>query len=168
MNPRKNEVRKTWIAALLWLVLIAIESTDWLSSSGTSRILYPIFHFLTGVDPIRFEVWNYFIRKAGHVCGYFGLSLLLYRSWRATIPLAERRRWSVKWSRIAFFMTTLVACLDEWHQTYIPSRSGDVKDVLLDSSAALAAQLVILAVLRGRGPAGRKQATQVEGSTELG
>jgi VanZ family protein len=142
---------------ILWLILIAIESTDWLSSSNTSRILYPVLHFIFQVTPARFEVWNYYIRKTGHVCGYFGLSFLLYRSWRATIPLMERRRWSVKWSRIAFFMTALVACLDEFHQTYIPSRTGTLRDVLLDSFAALAAQLVILALLRGRGPTGRKQ-----------
>ena len=161
MNPRKNQVSKTWLAAALWLILIAIESTDWLSSSNTSRILYPILHFLTGVDPIRFLVWNYYIRKAGHFLGYFGLSLLLYRSWRASIPLLERRRWSVKWSRIAFAMTALVACLDEWHQTYLPSRSGDLKDVVLDCTAALLAQVLILAVLRGRGPAGRDKVKQI-------
>jgi VanZ family protein len=144
------------------LTLIAIESTDWLSSSNTSRILYPVLHFLFNVTPARFEVWNFYIRKTGHVCGYFGLSFLLYRAWRATIPLIERRRWSVKWSRIAFLMTALVACLDEWHQTYIPSRTGRVQDVLLDSSAALAAQLGILLWLRGRGPAGRKQIAAAE------
>jgi len=114
-------------------------------------------HFIFNVTPARFEIWNFYIRKTGHVCGYFGLSFLLYRSWRATIPLMERRRWSVKWSRIAFSMTVLVACLDEFHQTYIPSRTGTLHDVLLDSSAALAAQLVILLWLRGRGPAGRKE-----------
>jgi VanZ family protein len=156
VNRRKKEIWKAWLAAILWLILIAIESTDWFSSSNTSRILYPVLHFLFNVDPVRFEVWNFYIRKTGHVCGYFGLSLLLYRSWRATIPLAERRRWSVKWSRVALFMTVLVACLDEWHQTYIPSRTGTVKDILLDSSAAVLAQLIILAVLRGRGPGGRK------------
>jgi len=161
VNPRKNEIRKTWIAAILWLILIAIESSDWLSSGNTSRFLYPILHFLTGVDTVRFAVWNFYIRKVGHVCGYFGLSLLLYRSWRATIPLLERRRWSVKWSRVAFFMTVLVASADEWHKSHIPSRTGTVHDVLLDSMAALAAQLFILAMLRGRGPAGRKPAQPV-------
>jgi VanZ family protein len=146
----------------LWLSLIAIESTDWLSSSNTSRILYPVLHFIFNVTPVRFEVWNFYIRKTGHVCGYFGLSFFLYRAWRATIPLMERRRWSVKWSRVAFFMTALVACLDKWHQTHIPSRTGRVQDVLLDSSAALAAQLMILLWLRGRGPAGRKQIAAAE------
>ncbi|HKD02812.1 MAG TPA: VanZ family protein, partial [Terriglobales bacterium] len=49
----------------------------------------------------------------------------------------------VEWAGIAFFMTALVACLDEWHQTFLPSRTGTLHDVLLDSTAAFAAQLMI-------------------------
>ena len=48
------------------------------------------------------------------------------------------------------FMTALVACLDEWHQTYLPSRTGSLRDVLLDSTAALVAQLVIFLFLKAR------------------
>jgi VanZ family protein len=47
-------------------------------------------------------------------------------------------------------MTALVACLDEWHQTYLPSRTGTLHDVLLDSVAALVAQIVLFAILRSR------------------
>jgi VanZ family protein len=142
LNSARKEIYKTWIAAGLWLLLIAVESTDWLSASNTSRILYPFLHWLTGVDPFSFMFWNFYIRKTGHVFGYFGLSLLLFRAWKATIPV-QAARWSIEWARIAFFMTALVACLDEWHQTFIPSRTGSLHDVLLDSSAAFAAQVVI-------------------------
>jgi hypothetical protein len=142
LNTARKEIYKTWIAAGLWLLLIAIESTDWLSASNTSRILYPLLHWLTGVDPFTFMFWNFYIRKTGHVVGYFGLSLLLFRAWKATIPV-QAARWSIEWARIAFFMTALVACLDEWHQTFIPSRTGSLHDVVLDSTAAFAAQIVI-------------------------
>jgi VanZ family protein len=33
--------------------------------------------------------------------------------------------------------------MDEWHQSYIPSRTGTWHDVLLDSSAALVALILI-------------------------
>jgi VanZ family protein len=125
------------------MILIAIESTDWFSAANTSRILYPVLHFLTGVDPIRFLVWNYYIRKVGHFVGYFGLSYLLFRSWRATLPVPNMPGWSLAWARISFFMTALVACLDEWHQAHLASRSGTLSDVALDGSAALVAQVVI-------------------------
>jgi VanZ family protein len=40
-------------------------------------------------------------------------------------------------------MSALVASLDEWHQTLLPSRTGVLSDVVLDSFAALTAQVVI-------------------------
>jgi VanZ family protein len=143
LTPARKEIYKAWIAAGLWLMLIGIESTDWLSAGNTSRFLYPLLHWLTGVDPFTFLSWNSFLRKTGHVVGYFLLSLLLFRAWRASIPVFHAGRWSLPWARIAFFMTALVASLDEWHQTFIPSRTGTLHDVLLDSAAALLAQLLI-------------------------
>ena len=142
--------------ARLWLGLIAVESTNLLSAANTSRILYPIFHFFTGVDPVRFVLWDYYIRKTGHFVGYFGLSVLLFRAWRATLPFASSSRWSMQWARISFLMTALVASLDEWHQTYLTSRSGSLYDVLLDGFAALAAQILILLLLNSK----RTSATQ--------
>jgi VanZ family protein len=131
------------------MVVIAIESTSYLSSDQTSRFLYPILHYLIGLDWKRFIVWHHYIRKTGHFVGYFILSTLLFRAWKATLSLAAA--WALRWSAIAFFMSAVVASLDEWHQTYIPSRTGAVSDVLLDSSAALTAQIVIYLFLRAKG-----------------
>jgi len=147
LTPDQKQLLKTWIAALLWIALIAIESTDWLSAEHTSRILYPILHFLIGLDLVRFQVWHHYIRKAGHFVGYFALSFLLFRAWRATLHLPWAPRWGLRWATIAFFMSVLVASLDEWHQTFIPSRTGALSDVLLDSSAALTAQVLIFLFL---------------------
>ena len=49
-------------------------------------------------------------------------------------------------------MTALVASLDEWHQTYLPKRTGTLHDVLLDSMAALLVQGVLFVILRSREP----------------
>ena len=38
--------------------------------------------------------------------------------------------------------------MDEWHQSYIPTRTGAVSDVILDSTAALVAQVVIFFFLQ--------------------
>jgi VanZ family protein len=46
----------------------------------------------------------------------------------------------------------LVASLDEWHQSYLPNRTGSVWDVLLDCSGAIALQLVVYIYLRMRQP----------------
>ena len=150
MNSSQKQILKTWAAAGLWLGLIAVESTSWLSADNTSRILYPIFHFFTGVDPIRFQVWDYYIRKVGHFVGYFGLSWLLFRAWRLT--LSRPVNWSINWAAIALIMSAFVAALDEWHQTHLVSRTGSLHDVLLDSTAALAAQILIFYWMRRREP----------------
>jgi VanZ family protein len=136
-------VWKAWIPALLWLGFITIESTSILSSENTGKVLYPLLHFLLGLDPFRFVAWHFVLRKTGHVIGYGTLSILLFRAWRATIPVRCTPRWSIVWARTAFSMTMLVASLDEWHQTFLPSRTGSMRDVLLDIAAALATQVFL-------------------------
>ena len=138
------------MAALLWIGLIVMESTDTFSSAHTQHFLYPVFHFLTGVDKVAFEVWNGHIRKLGHFVGYATLSVLLFFAWRTTLRVREVTAWAWRWAATAFFMSALVASLDEWHQFYIPSRTGAIRDVFLDSAAALTAQLAIALWLHWR------------------
>jgi VanZ family protein len=135
---------------VIWLIVIAIESTTLLSGDETSRILWPILHYVFGVDAASFPTWHFYIRKVGHVVGYAILSWVLFTSWRATLPVQGARQWAMRWARIAFFMSALVASLDEWHQAYLPSRTGAFHDVVLDSSAALLAQIIIYCWIRSR------------------
>ena len=69
-----------WLWVVLWLGVITIESTSALSSENTSRFLYPVLHYLFGIDPLGFATWHFFIRKTGHVFGYGMLSWLLFRA----------------------------------------------------------------------------------------
>lgn len=141
-----------WLPSVIWLAVIATESTNLGSSEHTGRILYPIFHYLFGMSPQRFEILHVILRKAGHFVGYATLSLLLFRSWRGTFPRLSTR-WCLQWATLAFVCTVLVASLDEFHQSFLPSRTGMFRDVVLDSSAALFAQIVLFAILRRRNAA---------------
>jgi len=143
LNSDQHSALMAWIAAILWLIVIAIESTALLSAANTSRILYPLLHFLFGLDWMRFERWHFYIRKTGHVIGYGTLSFLLFRAWRATLPDMTNAKWAPRWSVVAVLGTALVASLDEWHQTFIPSRTGRWQDVVLDTCAGIAAQIII-------------------------
>ena len=147
MTPDRKEIVKTWIAAGLWMLLIVIESTDMLSAEHTGRFLYPLLHYLMGMDLARFAVVHHYIRKLGHFVGYFTLSFFLFRAWRATLHLPWAPRWALRWAAIAFTMSAVVASLDEWHQSFIPSRTGVFSDVVLDSCAALTAQVLIFLFL---------------------
>ncbi len=122
----------------MWLTVIVVESTNLGSSEHTGRILYPIFRFLFEMGPAQFAVWHALFRKTGHFVGYFTLSVLLFRSWRASFPRLSTR-WCLQWATLAFLCTSLVAMLDEWHQSFFASRNGTFRDVILDSSAGLVA-----------------------------
>jgi len=155
LSSDPHHVLKAWIAAILWLIVIAIESTAYLSAHNTSRFLYPLLHYLFALDWDRFEHWHFFIRKGGHVFGYGLLSFLLFRAWRETLPVLNGARWTFRWANIAVLGTALVASLDEWHQSYIPSRTGSVYDVMLDTCAGIGAQILVFLWMTLR--ASRKQ-----------
>jgi VanZ family protein len=147
----RSEIWKPWLAAALWLGLIAFESTDWLSSGHTGSLLYSLAVRLFGpINPISFDIFHHYLRKTGHVFGYAMLSLLFFRAWRATLPKINLAHWSFQWSAIAWVSTVAVASLDEWHQTFLPSRTGTIRDVFLDSAAAVAMQVLLWLLLRGR------------------
>jgi VanZ family protein len=138
-----------WLPSAIWLAVIITESTNLGSSEHTGQILYPIFHFLFNMDATRFATWHAVLRKTGHFVGYFTLSVLLFRSWRASFPRLSTQ-WCVQWSTLAVLGTSLVATLDEWHQTLLPSRTGTVRDVILDSCAGLVAQIILFVILQKR------------------
>lgn len=142
---------RVWLPSAIWLAVIVAESTNLGSSEHTSRILYPIFRLLFEMDPARFAVWNALLRKTGHFVGYFTLSVLLFRSWRATFPRLSTR-WCLQWATLAFLCTSLVAILDEWHQSFLLSRTGTFRDVFLDGSAGFVAQITLFAILRMQRP----------------
>ena len=152
LTSSTKRILKVWLPSVFWLAVIATESTNLGSSEHTQRILYPLFHYLFGTDRQRFEIWHVVLRKTGHFVGYATLSVLLFRSWRGTFPRLSTR-WCLQWATLAFACTALVAALDEFHQSFLPSRTGTFRDVVLDSTAALTAQIAIFVILRRREPA---------------
>jgi VanZ family protein len=147
LNPSARQILKAWYLSAIWLGVIALESSNLGSSEYTSRILYPMFHFLFAIDLLEFAAWHHILRKTGHFVGYFTLSVFLFRSWRATFP-GFGTRWALPWAVMAFVGTVLVASLDEWHQSFLPSRTSAFSDVVLDSTAGLIAQIAMFFALR--------------------
>ena len=148
VHSDRHELLKAWIAAILWLIVICIESTSYLSAHNTSRFLYPLLHFLFGLSHAEFEKWHFLIRKGGHVLGYGVLSLFLFRAWRETLPRLGNPKWTARWTAIALVGTAFVASLDEWHQSFLPSRTGRWQDVVLDTCGGICAQVVMFLYLR--------------------
>jgi VanZ family protein len=159
VSSHRHQLLKAWIAAILWLIVICVESTSYMSSHNTSRILYPLLHYLLGISYARFEPFHHLLRKAGHVFGYGLLSFLLFRAWRETLPMKGNPKWTFRWSSLAVLGTALVASLDEWHQSFLPSRTGRWQDVVLDTSAGIGVQILLFLFWRwSRRPAAAAEA----------
>ena len=135
----------------MWIGLITFESTDYMSAQNTGSILYSLLTRLFGeINFYDFLYWHHYLRKAGHVVGYGMLGLLLLRGFRATF--ANRGQWFGRAAVFAWLGTAFVAAMDEWHQSFLPSRTGVFSDVLLDSAAGLTALVFAYLALRRSKP----------------
>ena len=150
VNVQPGRKLLLWLPTVIWLGVIASFSTDLFSASHTGSILWRILHAIfPGISLHTFRTIHFFVRKTAHFCTYGLLGAFAFYSWRATFP--EPRRWSFKWSGLALALTLVVASLDEYHQTFIPSRTGTVHDVILDMVGAVFFQIIILVFTISRG-----------------
>ena len=137
---------KYWMPAILWMALIFVGSTDILSAEHTTRFLVP---FLRWFDPqISLSALNAIqlgIRKLGHVTEYAILAVLLWRAFRGG---AWRTPMSILFG-IVLIGCGIFAASDEFHQSFVSSRTASGNDVLIDISGALIG-LAICIVVAGR------------------
>ena len=147
MTASRPNLVRAWWPAVVWIGLITFESTDFFSSEHTGSLLYTLLTRLFGqINFYDFLIFHHYLRKTGHVVGYGMLSLLLLRGWRAT--LGRVHTLLLRMALLSWLGTAFVAAMDEWHQSYIPSRTGTVWDVALDSVAGVAFLLVAYFWLR--------------------
>jgi VanZ family protein len=139
-----------WLPAALSVVMIVLESTATMSASNTSQWLYPFWVKLFG--PISSAQWDevhHLIRKTGHFVGYGIVSLAFFYSWRQTLYRMAVKHWTL-WRRasvLAVGCTLVVASLDEYHQSFLPSRTASPVDVGIDLCGAIAFQLILLLII---------------------
>ncbi len=74
------------------------------------------------------HVVNFSFFKTLHVLEYGLLTLLFFRAFFLTSKLAYE-----KMIAISIFLTILYSISDEIHQTFVPTRSGQPRDVLIDA-----------------------------------
>jgi VanZ family protein len=135
---------KYWMPTILWMVLIFVGSTDILSAEHTSRFLVP---FLRWLDPqISWATLNAIqiaVRKLGHVTEYAILAALLWRALRG--GAAWRTKMSILVG-VVLIGCGVFAASDEFHQSFIPSRTSSFHDVMIDICGALIGLAICIAV----------------------
>ena len=134
-----------WLPVLLGIAVIMLESTEWFGSNHTSGPLRRVFEALFGhVSEARWEILHHHIRKSGHFLGYGLIGLAWLRAWWMTLPQSS----FLPDALLALLGTAMVASCDEWHQSYLPNRTGTPWDVLLDCCGALTLQLAVYIFMR--------------------
>ena len=139
-----------WLPLMIWMVVIFGASADTRSSERTSRILEPFMRWLKpditseSIDAVRLVV-----RKAAHVAEFAVLGWLL---WRALYRPKQHdsRPWSYRAAAAALGIAILYAAADEFHQSFVPNRTGSVKDVCIDTAGAVLGLICVRLCYRSR------------------
>lgn len=126
---------KLWLPVLLWMGVIFFMSTDTGSAAHTSRFLGPLLHWLKpDLTRAQFETVQFFVRKAGHLTEYALLAILLARAFFASWAAMLRRPVT---AALVLGIAVMYAASDEWHQSFVPSRTASAGDVAIDAVGAL-------------------------------
>lgn len=139
-----------WLPVVIWLATIFVGSTDLMSSSHTSRFIRPFLRWLVpGISESAIETVQAVVRKGGHMSEYAVLTLLLWHAVRRP-RWGERRPWSSAEAARILLLAILCAAFDEFHQSFVPSREGAVRDVGFDTLGSILALAFIYALGRWR------------------
>jgi VanZ family protein len=145
---------KYWLPLLIWIGVIFVGSTDLMSAEHTSRFLVPILRWLKpDMAPETIRSVHIVMRKCAHVAEYAILALLLWRALRS--GSAVRAKMSMLVAAVLLGCAVFAAS-DEFHQSFVKSRTPSIRDVLLDIVGALVG-LLICATFAHRHP---KRTTQ--------
>jgi len=137
---------KYWLPLLVWLGVIFLGSTSLMSAEHTSRLIVPMLLWLKpGLSPKTIWIILVIMRKCAHVTEYAILALLLWRALRSGPTLRTKLP--------TLFSAVLLACAvfaasDEFHQSFVKSRTPSVGDVLLDVVGALFGLLICASFAR--------------------
>jgi VanZ family protein len=129
-----------------WLCFIFFASTNSFSAANTSQIIGPLLHWLfPRISEAAFDEVHFLVRKTAHFTEYALLALLTARAFRTSPRPPLSRRWWLA----SFALVAVVALLDEYHQTFVPSRTASIYDSFLDMTGGATA-LVCLALWLAR------------------
>jgi len=136
-----------WLPIIIWLALIFVGSTDLMSVEHTSRFIGPFLRwFDPTISPFTILRVQFFMRKLAHVSEYAVLAVLLYRAFVHT-ALKGRRALS---AGLVLLLCAAYAATDEFHQSFVPSRTASVRDVMIDICGATLAVMLYWSIATRR------------------
>lgn len=133
----------TWRARLgrygpvvAWACFVLFASSSSFSASNTSRIIRPLLLWLfPEISEASLQHVHFLVRKTAHFTEYALLALLAARAFRTS----SRVKLFQLWWLASFALVACVSLLDEYHQSFVPSRTGTIYDSLLDMAGGATA-----------------------------
>ena len=90
-------------------------------------------------SPESLETIHYITRKLAHFTEYAILGFLAARAFRTSPRSAISQRWFL----ICATLVVVYALMDEYHQSFVPSRTASLFDSLIDMAGGLTALLIV-------------------------
>ena len=130
------------IILILWMCLIFFFSSQNADeSTKTSGIFDNIINIVFKDDSVKPTV-KYVVRKIAHFTEYCILAILVLN------VIKDYTSITYKTLIIAFILCALYAASDEWHQTFVDGRAGQLFDVFIDSCGVLTGLILYKYVIK--------------------
>ena len=145
LPPRSKKRLSRYGPLVLWATLIFVGSTSVLSASHTSALLRVFLWIFPQASEATLGTIHFLIRKAGHFTEYAILALLAAHAFRTSSRELLRTRWF--W--LSLLLVVVYALGDEFHQSFVPSRTASIYDSMIDTFGGLTA-LAFLTIRKHR------------------
>lgn len=124
----------------LWIGVIFFLSSNSGSMTETSSFIEPILRFLFPNSPAEtIQFYHGHIRKGAHLTEYAVLAFLAFRAFSRS---SGRGLVTLRYI-LPLVLVAVIACLDEFNQSFEVSRTSSGWDVLLDIAGGAAMILVL-------------------------
>jgi len=130
----------SWLPSILVMIIIFSFSSSVADDSSrtslglTERVIYVIEHIADisiEEGSVAYNTVHHIVRKAGHFLEFMALGCTFVLPYSLII----KRKWLV--FILSEMSSVFYACTDEFHQLFVEGRSGNLKDVGIDSTGAL-------------------------------
>ncbi len=129
-----GRVLSRYLPLVIWLAFISYASSDSFNAGNTSRIIGPLVLWLfPNTSPETMTTIHFITRKLAHFTEYAILGFLAARAFRT----------SPRWFLISAVLIVVYALLDEYHQSFVPSRTASIFDSLIDMAGGISALIFI-------------------------
>jgi len=129
-----------YLPLIAWMAFISFASTGNFSAGNTSRIIGPLVLWLfPDTSPEAMLAIHGVTRKIAHLAEYALLGILAARAFRGSPGQALRDRWFL----VSLALVIVYALADEYHQSFVPSRTGTIYDSLIDMVGGFAALIFV-------------------------